>query len=327
MRWKTGVLILLGVISVSVDARVVGQGVATGGERTTCKLINRTADGKLQNTCSATLTAQNQVTTAAHCVDRVARLGLTTSIECGFTHADETGTIEKTARGSSARTGGLYFDEKRMAKEIQIAKSWSKDAPNITDVNSDFAQISFEPAITDIPPIALLSREEMAKEFFVPEAEYVSTGLRPGVECKIEGYGYNNEMVGGVLRSAPLQAPLRYLGSEKKIYATQKFKPHELTPEVRSRAEACVDAHRARPGAAEMGNFLTVMQHLMTPIIAPGDSGGPIYCRKDGQSPWRYVGIASSGQINGGAEISHEAAWGLGGVRELQPLREWSGLQ
>jgi hypothetical protein len=303
MIWFT----ILLFIAQSSQAFVFGNDAKESGEGSTCRIIFRDSENKLASICTGTLTGTNKITTAGHCVFEVNQNHWKTTVDCGYEGNVGTQKEELTPGGSQVLTRGPKFKETRKAGSIQIAKSFK-----ITDngpIGIDVAEIQFSPPITTLKTIKKVDSMSGLDQFFIRLQRVDDSTpfkIRPGVECKVEGYGINPKGKSGVLYSAPFKGAFFGQFSKHTFSGLGKLDLDRVT--TQSQADKLNDcfanyAHKDTPG-----NFIPIAKMLQSlkmtqASTSPGDSGGPIYCKKNATSDWVLLGVLHQGGFTKVPEI------------------------
>ena len=110
-------------------------------------------------------------------------------------------------------------------------------------------------------------------------------------ECKLSGYGFSEDCSVGSLRSAllPQSMSLKYDAQTGVITGN--------STKTLSHTEECAMANlpiQTNP-LIEMRDYALLAG--IDAVALPGDSGGPLYCRADSKSVWKFVGVASAYEI------------------------------
>jgi hypothetical protein len=159
---------------------------------------------------------------------------------------------------------------------IEIARNYQPNS------GTDAAKIRFAQPITGVTILERASWKEI---------ESWLGGTTRTAECKFGGYGFNDDCEFGCLKSAiiPKSMSLIYEANQGGIIGTSS--------KILSTNEACALASLPmNPNPlVEMRNYVALAG--LDAVVLPGDSGGPLYCREDSKSPWKFVGVASSYEI------------------------------
>jgi hypothetical protein len=239
---------------------LVGRDVQEGGLDTTCRILTRNSQGKLLGVCSGTLTHSQEIRTAAHCVDFTDEEDVRHTVQCGYSGQSGHSKIETLPNGFPVQTEGLKFKAIRTANEIFIHRRYPKT------LDSDKAVATFFPKIDP---------ELIAPAKTIPKSK-ITEYLKEESECRIEGYGIGNDGITGVLHHAPKKAPFEIENLQLK-----KAESHE---DVRF--------FQNRPLVSPTDREEWIGKSISS-LGVSGDSGGPLYCRKNAKSSWRLLGTAA----------------------------------
>jgi hypothetical protein len=290
-------LILFSLVSFPLFAAPVGEDVKAGGQDATCRILYRNLEGKLSSICSGILVSSTKVLTAGHCLRTEPELKA--SVECGYVGTVGEEKIEKTGGGSQVVTSTKF---KEVRTDV-VAKSKPDMIPD--DVSKDVAVIVLKKPITTIKPIPYAKNglgdfftstdlvtmlSGISNNTFDPKKPRLT--LREGAECKTEGFGINNQGFSGKLFSGPV---------------TQGFENRNNTLSMSEVSYLDIegdDLNNFKKCLSDYGqeilpkNFIPIAKivhqfAILKSTITAGDSGGPIYCRVNNNSPWQVVGISS----------------------------------
>ncbi len=263
-----------------------GKGVtAVTGETATCRILERDENQKLQHQCSGTLTNEQTVLTAAHCLLHVLEEKLTISVECGQESIDYAqATFEFTSRGGKVMTGGVKFKEKRVAKELAIQSDYDGYR------KGDVGRLILDHAIKAVSPVPVATKDE-AIHVSKKIDEYNSS--IPETTCLSEGYGLNENEYSGILQRMTPQE-LKLTPENIFNYWDYWFDTYNLVFEKEQLRQEIDCANHS----GELVDDLELSRRLKKlglnhATLAFGDSGGPLYCGVGPDFDMKLMGIAS----------------------------------
>ncbi len=300
-RMKIVSLIYLVLFSLPAQAWIVGSKSSTDHENSVCRIMYRDMKGKLLFTCSGTLVAPTKIITARHCIEDHPD---SVSVECGYLSSNENPKIESTLGGAQVMTDGVQFKEKR----TDVVPKKDKTSSEI-----DIGVIELKTAITTVPS-AQFSLSGL-NDFFenVGSRPDSSTPpiMRAGVECRMFGFGMSGEGTSGRLHSAPLADTL--LVNQTEIKAAEYVFMAQLPKKALRSINSCTETFNENLLPKD---FIPLAKKLsensvFEGILAPGDSGGPLMCRKVGASTWTIIAVASTVEIakHEGSAIGSVSTW------------------
>lgn len=279
----------------------LGTGAQVGGPESACRILIFNKRKKLEWICSGVLVREDQVLTAGHCLTDFNFKKDEMRIECGFIKNSPPYAMSRTKHGVQVYTSGPVFKEILEAKEILLTKEQmtAKNPRSAPPLPNDQAIIRLTKA-SGLSPMVVASKDER-DSFFSKET------MDTGIECNAAGFGVVGDGTAGVLRSVrvpsiePLVGPhdprlmaMFYADASvgfqaAKVAKIKSSKVNEKCDELG--VPKCLSA-------AQLDQIiqLKVIFHrlsLFQDMAAPGDSGGPLYCRKSSQSPWKLVGLNS----------------------------------
>ena len=108
--------------------------------------------------------------------------------------------------------------------------------------------------------------------------------LNTELECRIAGYGHNNENLYQELKIAKL---------DSKVVLEQYKRKKKIPNLINNRRTA----FNVKNNKLVIGKRLSTYE-LGSNLMADGDSGGPMYCRTNNDDAWTVIGVASTVQKN-----------------------------
>jgi secreted trypsin-like serine protease len=255
------------------QAGMMGASVSPDGPGSVCKI-------ELGNevSCSAVLIDPTHVLTAGHCVENLKDSVAYPSVSCGFTTTPD-------GKKKPLESSGV--------KSALVHPGFSQAQNSAT--KNDIGIIVLKKPISDVPPMAVASPDELNTFFF-------QGMIRAGVECEAAGFGINSmtpdgKTVSGSLRHMSVSPTAM---NENIIQMVNNFETGD--PGFLQRYDDVIDRckHNAQATAAFMGPIIQTFfdtEKVLAGQFSEGDSGGPLYCRKSATDPWSVVGVASMVQI------------------------------
>ena len=229
-----------------------------------------------------------KIITARHCIEEHPD---SVSVECGYTGSNESPKIETTSGGAQVMTDGVQFQERR----TDVVPKKDKKSNEI-----DIGVIELKTAITNVPPAHFSSSglQDFFENVGAKPDSSTPPKMRAGVECRMFGFGISGEGTSGRLLSAPLSDAL--LVDQTVIKAAEYAFMDQLPKKVQRGINACTDTFNEEllpkdfiPLAKKLSE-----NSIFQGVITPGDSGGPLMCRKVGTSAWTIIGVASTVDIS-----------------------------
>jgi Trypsin len=237
-----------------------------------CRLIFMGEDG-VRSICSASLTGEQELTTAAHCFGKSYK---SMEARCGY-------------KGATGKAWDIA-DFKAPNKELPENTSFS-EVYAFTDAEvsahyagrlKDFAKIML-PKKSKLKPLAKATEDDL-KKFFSSDGRPVKD-----LQCSVAGFGMTNNFTMGFLRSMPMDMSLLALDLETKSIVST------VNKDVSEREhEAClIVTQEMETGLQNMYRFVEMLANHRTEkwTVGKGDSGGPLYCKLGSEDEWKQVGI------------------------------------
>lgn len=296
-----GAFVSLG--SESAFAFIVGNGVKNGGEPWVCRVLFLTPQDEYIGLCSASLVEKKELQLAAHCFDKVREREFKTEIDCGY--IDDTAPERRFTHPAGGEVSlKARFKHRVKAADYQIATLYTPGTGNSRPQN-DEAKIILSQEIPaknqgGIDPISVATLEDLksiaADPAQIDQYNLVDLKLRSGADCRIAGYGINNEGGVGSLKNASIGNEDLLMVNKIRLTSEQLIEKKFSTGSSAALAiEHClVNLQREVTVQTLTALYQTAGTVLnKSGLVTSGDSGGPLYCRKNEQSPWKLVGINS----------------------------------
>jgi hypothetical protein len=304
--------LILSLLYIDAQALIIGSKSTAGEESSLCRIIYRNQRGKLLSTCSGTLVTPTKILTAKHCIERAPSV----SVECGFSGTEGEIKVERTKRGAQVITQGIKFKEIR--SDIKMSE--------VEKVNNDLAVIELQTAIDSASIKPAHFKSSSIQEFFINIGASFDgptpPELRSDSECKMEGFGINNEGLSGKLISAPVNSIINIHQSE--IIAGEEFVMDSIPPKKEHAINACLENYNESLLPRDLIPLVKKIneEKMFESVLTSGDSGGPLLCRKKGTAGWTIVAVASK------VSISNFKKKHIGAVSTWQVLSQadWIGL-
>lgn len=280
--------LFISLFVVNAQALIIGNKSTAGEEKSLCRIIYRNQKGELLSTCSGTLVSSTKILTAKHCLEKAP----TVSVECGYIGEEGASKTEMTTGGSKVMTKGLKFIETHT--DIVI----NKDHKGANQVKNDLGVIELKSPINPDSIKPSLFKPNSVYDYFTnvgaPFDGPTPPEIRNDSECKMEGFGINNEGLSGTLHSAPVASFLNI--DQSQILAGEEYITKNLSPKKRRMINTCVGNYNESLLPEDIIPLAKRLHEEMMfdSVLAPGDSGGPLLCRKKGTLPWTIVAVATA---------------------------------
>jgi hypothetical protein len=298
------------LLSASSYADLIGSVVTEGGPDSVCLVavaVPWEIDGQKSflplGLCSGSLVAPNEVRASAHCVtafmDGTAGKDAVIRVSCGYS--------------AKALDGSLNFKAKRGVKEAYIARDY-KPGSNLSDV---LKLVLDEPIPSDLIPPMTIVKSVAEAEDLLKNAEICEVAgfggpveafaLRSGEvldrdlawEPKFKGFVMMTIGAIGESRGSPVDQKAAGKGAGDAFFG-EAFLVELAKGEnarVSSVSPTFVDINEPRIYSEESSAYWRKFASILKAnfpfslLMQPGDSGGPLYCRKNRTSTPTLVAI------------------------------------
>lgn len=230
---------------------------------------------------SGTLTATGEVTTAAHNLDASLSKDAVTGdffyrVGCGVSRGD---------------SGKMTVKRWSWARSARWVSAYGRDG--LGGPGTDLAKLQLETPITDIPIMPLGTRGAFKT-------------LSDRAECRIAGIGMNWVSTRLTPVSGTINLERLQLAGKVVTYSDVVLMPTADSPRVRE----FLDFPRFKTGGTPL-DLTTILSDVRLAarfeawyrgifsgsFTAPGDSGGPMYCRESANEPWKLYAVANTTAI------------------------------
>jgi hypothetical protein len=311
MNSKKYLAFMIYFLSLNTYSSVGEEVQSFKGQDAICSIQVFNANNELQWTCSGTLNNKTAITTAAHCVDDFKKKNLTVDVKCGYQGIPDINKAkaQETPKGNRNVVSGTKFKEK--AEIMMIMYPVNARLPD-----NDGATLLLSKPMS-IEPIKTIETQNKSDFYYVNDDGI--TMLKDNVECITSGFGLSEskgKLFGGMLTSSKMKGAFvkgsgTYTASGSIYYQGNLNTSDNDNFDCRVQKYIdSIDGKRAIGDNSFWNDIMYVLKNtartsmLKQGAVLPGDSGGPLLCRKNENSPWIQLGVSSNVNITNHTKIS-----------------------